>query len=70
MQVAPVSNALFATLSHELRTPLNGLLGIVQMLNEAREDEDLLAMEGCAGHMLSVLSTLVNLSKIQTEWDD
>lgn len=64
------SNALFATLSHELRTPLNGLLGIAQMLNEERPDEDVEAIEGCARHMLAVLHTLVNLSKIQTEWDD
>jgi CheY-like chemotaxis protein len=64
------SDALFATLSHELRTPLNGLLGIVQMLNEERNDEDLVAIEGCARHMLAVISTLVNHSKIQAEWDD
>ncbi len=64
------SDALFATLSHELRTPLNGLLGIAQMLNEEREDEDLEAIEGCARHMLAVLGTLVNHSKIISEWDD
>ncbi len=64
------ADALFATLSHELRTPLNGLLGIVQMMNEEKEDEDLVAIEGCARHMLAVVSTLVNHSKIQAEWDD
>jgi len=64
----PASNALFATLSHELRTPMNGLLGIVQMLNEEKEDEDLQAIEGCARHMLAVITTLVNHSKIQEEW--
>lgn len=64
------SEALFTTLSHELRTPLNGLLGIVQILNEEKEDEDLVAIEGCARHMLAVISTLLNHSKIQAEWDD
>lgn len=64
------SDALFATLSHELRTPLNGLLGIVQMLNEECADDDLEAIEGCAMHMLSVVSALVNHAKIQSEWDD
>lgn len=64
------SDALFATLSHELRTPLNGLLGIAQMLNEKGADEDLEAIEGCARHMLSVVSALVNHAKIQEEWDD
>ncbi|WPJ94911.1 response regulator [Coraliomargarita algicola] len=62
--------ALFATLSHELRTPLNGLLGIVQMMNEEKQDEDLEAIEGCARHMLAVISTLVNHSKIKSEWAD
>lgn len=69
-QIDTASNPLFATLSHELRTPLNGLLGISQMLNEEREDEDIQAIEGCARHMLAVLHTLVNLSKIQAEWED
>lgn len=64
------SNALFATLSHELRTPLNGVLGLSQMLNDKEEREELVAIEGCARHMLAVLHTLVNLSKIQVEWDD
>lgn len=64
------SDALFATLSHELRTPLNGLLGIVQMMSEDRDDDDLKAIEGCARHMLAVVSTLVNHSKIQAEWED
>jgi len=64
------SDALFATLSHELKTPLNGLLGIVQMLQEEKHDEDLQAIEGCAQHMLAVIGTLVNLTKIQEEWDD
>jgi len=63
-------DALFATLSHELKTPLNGLLGIVQMLREERQDEDLQAIEGCAQHMLAVIGTLVNLTKIQEEWED
>lgn len=64
----PASNALFATLSHELRTPLNGVLGISQVLNEEQDSEDLKVLEGCARHMLAVLHTLVNLSKVQAEW--
>ncbi|MEM8868520.1 MAG: response regulator [Verrucomicrobiota bacterium] len=63
-------NALFATLAHELRTPLNGLLGIAQMLNEEFDNEDTQTIEGCARHMLAVISTLSNLSKIQAEWGD
>jgi len=63
-------DALFATLSHELKTPLNGLLGIVQMLQEERPSDDLEAVEGCAQHMSAVIGCLVNLTKIQAEWDD
>lgn len=66
----PASNALFATLSHELRTPLNGLLGVAQIMQEESPSEDGVAIEGCARHMLAVLGALVNVSKIQTEWDD
>ena len=64
------SNALFATLSHELRTPLNGLLGLAQILQEESPSEESNAIEGCARHMKAVIATLVNLSKIQMEWDD
>lgn len=67
---AVASDALFATLSHELRTPLNGLLGIVQVLKEEKEDENLISIEGCARHMLAVITTLVNHTKIQKEWDN
>ncbi|MEM1222612.1 MAG: response regulator [Verrucomicrobiota bacterium] len=63
-------NALFATLAHELRTPLNGLLGVAQMLNEEFDNEDTQTIEGCAKHMLAVITTLGNLSKIQAEWSD
>jgi CheY-like chemotaxis protein len=69
-QMAPASNALFATLSHELRTPLNGLLGVAQIMQEERPSEDGVAIEGCARHMLAVIGALVNLSKIQTEGAD
>ena len=64
------SDSLFATLSHELRTPLNGVLGIVQMMNETKDDPNLIALEGCARQMRSVVHTLVNLSKIKAEWGD
>ncbi len=62
------SSALFATLSHELRTPLNGVLGMAQLLRGEVENEKLETLESCAQHMLSVLHTLVNLSKIQNQW--
>ena len=69
-RIDPASNTLFATLSHELRTPLNGLLGVAQLMQEELPSENGMAIEGCARHMLAVIGTMVNLSKIQTEWND
>jgi CheY-like chemotaxis protein len=62
------SNALFSTLSHELRTPLNGVLGMAQLLRTEEENAQLETLESCAQHMHSVLHTVVNLAKIQTNW--
>jgi len=69
-RVDQASTALFATLSHELRTPLNGLLGVAQIMQEEAPSDDGVAIEGCARHMLAVIGAMVNLSKIQAEWDD
>lgn len=66
--VSSASNALFATLSHELRTPLNGVMGMAQLLKEELDSPKLETLVSCAQHMQSVLHTLVNLSKIQSEW--
>ena len=69
-RIDPASNTLFATLSHELRTPLNGLLGVAQLMQEELPSENGMAIEGCARHMLAVIGTMVNLSKIQSDWND
>jgi CheY-like chemotaxis protein len=63
------SELLFATLSHELRTPLNGVLGMVQLMrDEIGDSERLETLESSAWHMQAVLMTLVNFSKIQSNW--
>jgi CheY-like chemotaxis protein len=63
------SELLFATLSHELRTPLNGVLGMVQLMrDEIGDNERLETLESSAWHMQAVLMTLVNFSKIQSNW--
>ncbi|HBR66887.1 MAG TPA: hypothetical protein DEA16_01840, partial [Opitutae bacterium] len=69
-RIDPASNTLFATLSHELRTPLNGLLGVAQLMQEELPSENGVAIEGCARHMMAVIGTMVNLSKIQSDWND
>ncbi|NBB78905.1 MAG: response regulator [Verrucomicrobia bacterium] len=69
---APTSNFnnLFTTLSHELRTPLHGVLGMAQLLEQEIEDSKLKTLESCAEHMQSVLHTVVNLSKVYSNWGD
>ena len=59
-----------ASMSHELRTPLNGILGYAQLL---RRDEELtaeqldsvVAIEGCGEHLLTLISDVLDLAKIE-----
>jgi len=59
-----------ASMSHELRTPLNGILGYTQLLrrdstlNESqRESVD--AVERCGEHLLTLISDVLDLAKIE-----
>ncbi len=59
-----------ATMSHEVRTPLNGLLGMLQVLEEAElspSDRDCLeAALASARHLGALVSDILDLSRIES----
>jgi len=61
-----------ATMSHELRTPLNAILGFAELLEvEMAErgihewDEDVKKIRGAGNHLFSLVSDVLDLSKIE-----
>jgi signal transduction histidine kinase/DNA-binding response OmpR family regulator len=59
-----------ASMSHELRTPLNGILGYAQLLRRdpalgAEQIESIAAIEGCGEHLLTLISEVLDLAKIE-----
>jgi signal transduction histidine kinase/CheY-like chemotaxis protein len=60
-----------ASMSHELRTPLNGILGYAQLLrHEGRllpeHGESIAAIERCGEHLLTLISDVLDLAKIES----
>jgi PAS domain S-box-containing protein len=60
-----------ANMSHEIRTPLNGLLGMVQLLGyttlSQEQKEYLKNMEICSSTLLSLISDILDLSRIEAD---
>jgi signal transduction histidine kinase/DNA-binding NarL/FixJ family response regulator/PAS domain-containing protein len=59
-----------ASMSHELRTPLNGILGYAQLLKRDRglteqQMESVDAVERCGEHLLTLISDVLDLAKIE-----
>lgn len=61
-----------ANMSHELRTPLNAIIGYSQLLQEDAQDqgleefaEDLERVSAAGKHLLSLISDILDLSKIE-----
>ena len=59
-----------ANMSHELRTPLNGILGYTQILKRepslsTKQYEQLGIIQQCGEHLLTLLSDILDLSKIE-----
>ncbi len=61
-----------ASMSHELRTPLNAIIGYSEMLHEEAEDcgarqliPDLNKVNSAGKHLLSLISDVLDLSKIE-----
>ncbi|HWZ44315.1 MAG TPA: two-component regulator propeller domain-containing protein [Candidatus Saccharimonadales bacterium] len=49
-----------ANMSHEIRTPLNGVLGMLELAQQAAETPEQLDILGVAGHSASLLLTVLN----------
>ena len=60
-----------ANMSHEIRTPMNAIIGLTHLLQRAepRKDqaESLTKIEASAGHLLSIINDILDLSKIEAE---
>lgn len=58
-----------ATMSHEIRTPLNGVIGLTQLLREARlppmESDSVAMIDSCAKTLLSLVDNILDFSKIE-----
>jgi signal transduction histidine kinase len=71
-EASSAKSVFLASMSHELRTPLNAILGYCEMLQEEAQDRghvallpDLEKVQFAARHLLSVISDILDLSKIE-----
>ncbi|MCX4239147.1 ATP-binding protein [Paraliomyxa miuraensis] len=62
-------SAFLATMSHEIRTPMNGVLGMLQLLKDARLDQDdaryVDVAHRSAVSLLGLIDDVLDLSKIE-----
>jgi two-component system cell cycle sensor histidine kinase PleC len=69
-----VKSEFIANMSHELRTPLNAIIGFSKLLSEqgqrnlsTKQVEDYAGLiHDAAGHLLSVINNILDISKIQS----
>ena len=62
-------SVFLANMSHEIRTPMNAIIGLTHLLKRAspRQDQDarLTKIETSAGHLMSIINDILDLSKIE-----
>lgn len=60
-----------SNMSHDIRTPINGILGMLMIANKnkedmAKQDECRQKIEVAAGHLLSLINDVLDISKIES----
>jgi two-component system sensor histidine kinase/response regulator len=62
-------SSFLANMSHEIRTPMNAILGLTQLLRRASPTPEqalrLTKIDEAAGHLLSIINDILDLSKIE-----
>lgn len=74
VKASDVKDRFLATVSHELRTPLNAIIGFSEMLatdtqgfiDAARREEYARIIHSSGHHLLDVVNTLLDISKIES----
>lgn len=66
-----LKSAFLANLSHEIRTPMNGIMGFSVLLKEpdntiAERNEFINIINSCSNQLLSIITDIVEISKIET----
>lgn len=64
-------NTFLANMSHELRTPLNAIMGMTALAlrraQEPRLREQLVQIDHASGHLLALISDILDITKIEAE---
>jgi len=62
-------SVFLANMSHEIRTPMNAIIGLTHLLRRQNPRQDqaarLTKIESSAGHLLSIINDILDLSKIE-----
>lgn len=63
-------SAFLANMSHEIRTPINAIVGLTHILQRdtptPEQHERLTKIEGAANHLLTIISDILDLAKIES----
>jgi len=63
-------SVFLANMSHEIRSPMNAIIGLTHLLRRANPRDDqassLTKIETSAGHLLSIINDILDLSKIES----
>lgn len=63
--------SFLANMSHEIRTPMNAIIGLTHLLRQTnpsvRQLDRINRIDSAAGHLLSILNDILDLSKIEAD---